>query len=79
MYRIRTSRSSHPVPFPTLDAAVEKLQSVLQAKYQCGARIAFNDQLVYEIREQPRLEIELMWIEDPSGLRILSEETTLDC
>jgi hypothetical protein len=79
MYRIRTSRSAHPVPFMTLEAAIERLQSVLQARYTSGARIAFSDELVYEISDRRENDIELMWIEDEHGLRILSEETTLDC
>ncbi|RYG82761.1 hypothetical protein EON77_07155 [bacterium] len=79
MYFIRSTSSSHRVPFPTLDRAIARLQSTLLGIERRGGAVAFNDRLEYEIAAGPVNSVRLIWIEDDHGLHVLSEEPCLDC
>lgn len=79
MYFIRSTSSAHRVPFPTLDRAIARLQSTLLGIERHGGAVAFNDRLEYEIASGQIDGVRRIWIEDASGLHVLSEEPCLDC
>jgi hypothetical protein len=79
MYFIRSTQSAHPVPYPTLERAIAKLQATLLGIERRGGAVAFNDCLEYEIDSLSQTGARRIWIEDAHGLHILSEEPCLDC
>jgi len=79
MYFLRSTQSAHRVPYPTLERAIAKLQSTLLGIERRGGAVAFNDQLEYEIDARGWNGVRRIWIEDDHGLRVLSEDPTLDC
>jgi hypothetical protein len=79
MYFIRSTQSAHRVPYQTLERAIAKLQSTLLGIERRGGAVAFNDCLEYEIESRAQGGQRRIWIEDDHGLRVLSEDTCLDC
>lgn len=79
MYFLRSTLSPHRVAFTTLERAIARLQSTLVGIEKHGGQVAFNDQLEYEIAVRDATDVRRIWIEDASGLRVLSEEPCLDC
>lgn len=79
MYFIRSTSSTHRVPFTTLERAIARLQATLLGIERRGGAVAFNDRLEYEIGSGPVDIVRRIWIEDDYGLHVLSEEPCLDC